>query len=102
VLLVSSTRHSFSGLTGAGACPSGHCRLAVCPGDRILRSRIRIRSRIMGSNHFAFQSLAAVASGQIPGLVRFLGASPLGVIGVPTTSGSNTRHLPADRVLRLQ
>jgi hypothetical protein len=30
--------------TGAGACPRGHCRLAACPGDRILR----IRSRILG------------------------------------------------------
>jgi hypothetical protein len=28
------------------------------PGDRILRSRIRIRSRILGSNHFAFLTLA--------------------------------------------
>jgi hypothetical protein len=29
------------------------------PWDRILRSRIRIRSRILGSNHFAFPPLAA-------------------------------------------
>jgi hypothetical protein len=34
--------------------------LAAFPGDRILRSRIRIRSRILGSNHFAFPSLAAL------------------------------------------
>jgi hypothetical protein len=65
--------------------------LAACPGDRIPRSRIRIRSRILGSNHFAFQSLAAVASGQVSGSVRFLGASPL---GAPTTSASTARHLP--------
>jgi hypothetical protein len=57
--------HSALGgeVTGAGACPRRHCRLAACPGDRILRSRIRIRSHILGSNHFAFQSLAAVAPG---------------------------------------
>jgi hypothetical protein len=30
--------------TGAGACPRRHCRLAACPGDRILR----VRSRILG------------------------------------------------------
>jgi hypothetical protein len=30
--------------TGAGACPRGHCRLAACPGDRILR----ICSRVLG------------------------------------------------------
>jgi hypothetical protein len=53
--------HSALGgeVTGAGAGPRGHCRLAACPGDWILRSRIRIRSRILGSNHFAFPSLAA-------------------------------------------
>jgi hypothetical protein len=45
-------------------CPRGQCRLAACPGDRILRSRFRIRNRILGSNHFTFPSLApAVASG---------------------------------------
>jgi hypothetical protein len=44
-------------LTGAGAGPRGHCRLAACPGDRVLRSPIRIRSRILGSNHFAPLSL---------------------------------------------
>jgi hypothetical protein len=44
--------HSTPGgeVTGAGACPRGHCRLAACPGDRVLRSRIRIRSRISGSD----------------------------------------------------
>ena len=78
-------------LTGAGAGPRGHCRLAACPGDRILRSQIRIRSRILGSNHFAFPSLAAVASGQVSGSVRFLSASPF---GAPTTSASTARHLP--------
>jgi hypothetical protein len=81
------------GVTGAGACPRGrHCRLAACPGDRILRSRVRIRSRIPGSNHLAFQSLAAVASGQVSGSrlmgsarsLSLVGASP--ALGAPTTS----------------
>jgi hypothetical protein len=47
-----------SNLTGAGASPRGHSRLAACPGDRVLRSRICIRSRISGSSHFALLSLA--------------------------------------------
>jgi hypothetical protein len=55
----------FSALTGAGAGPRGQCRLAACagvpqgalpvratcPGDRAPRGWIRIRSRILGSNH---------------------------------------------------
>jgi hypothetical protein len=49
---VSGMRHAL------GCCPRGHCRSAACPGDRIFRSRIRSRSRILGSNHFAFPSLA--------------------------------------------
>jgi hypothetical protein len=54
-------------LTGPGAGPRGHCWLAACPGDRILRSRIHIRSRISGSNHFAFLSLAVrIGSGFKP------------------------------------
>jgi hypothetical protein len=53
----------WGGVTRAGAGPRGQCRLAACPGNRIPRSRIRVRSRILGSNHFAFPSLAAVASG---------------------------------------
>jgi hypothetical protein len=32
--------------TGAGACPRGHCRLAACPGDRILRICSRVLGRI--------------------------------------------------------
>jgi hypothetical protein len=50
---------SVSLTRAAGAGLRGQCRLAACPGDRILRSRIRIRSRILGSNRFAFPSLAA-------------------------------------------
>jgi hypothetical protein len=46
-----------SGMHALG-CPRGHCRLAACPGDRAFRSRSLSRSRIRGSNHFAFPSLA--------------------------------------------
>jgi hypothetical protein len=69
-------------VTGAGAAGprAGQCRLAACPGvpqgampvggmpwGSDPRSRIRIRSRILGSNHFAFPSLivpCCFASGQ--------------------------------------
>jgi hypothetical protein len=90
--------------------PRGHCRLAVCSGDRVLRSRISIRSRILGSNHFAFRPrplLLRIWSGfGLSALLRRV--ATWCAMRQPTTSSPRTRHLPhyptspADRVLRQQ
>jgi hypothetical protein len=118
-----ATQNPAGQLTGAGAGPRGHCQLAACPGDRIPRSRTRIRSRIFGSNHFAFLSLALrIGSGYGPmDLVLALRSSPCCPHRLRFRAQSNSsvrRHLarqrplnrqhgiyptsPADRVLRLQ
>jgi hypothetical protein len=93
-------------LTGAGASPRGHSRLAAYPGDRILRSRIRIRSHIFGSNHFEFLSLC------YPRRFRFRAFEPSALPRAVRRRLARQRPLnrqqgiyptsPADRVLRLQ
>jgi hypothetical protein len=90
-------QHCSDSVTGAGASPRGHCRLAACPG--------RVGSSVAGS---AAKSSALItlrshqpllcASVQVSSPVRFLGASPL---GAPTTSVSATASTPPHRPIKL-
>jgi hypothetical protein len=75
------------GGTGAGACPRGHCRLAACPGDRILR----IHSRILG----LIYSLRAIYScmARQHAQLRDLGRSSPDPVRVCAQCASSARHV---------